>query len=141
MKSAARATSRKSSRAAGCRSSRVCAWRHVASRRQLFCLPRWRLAECSRHASRSGAWTGAGLEAASAYRASPRIDCRFRGVCCMPLHEDELYQEHILDHYEEPFHRGHCPAATHAHEDDNPLCGDVVRIELAIDPDGKIREA
>ena len=58
----------------------------------------------------------------------------------MPI-EDELYQEHILDHYEEPFHRGHCPAATHAHEDDNPLCGDVVRVELAIDPDGKIRDA
>ena len=32
----------------------------------------------------------------------------------MPLEEDELYQERILDHYEEPFHRGRCPAATHA---------------------------
>lgn len=48
--------------------------------------------------------------------------------------EDELYQEHILDHYEDPFHRGHAPHCTHAHEDDNPLCGDVVRIELAVDP-------
>jgi nitrogen fixation NifU-like protein len=55
--------------------------------------------------------------------------------------DDELYQERILDHYEEPFHRGHCPAATHAHEDENPLCGDVVRVELAIDADGTIREA
>ena len=54
----------------------------------------------------------------------------------MPLDEDELYQERILDHYEEPFHRGHCPAATHAHEDENPLCGDLVRVELAIEPDG-----
>ena len=36
---------------------------------------------------------------------------------------------------------GRCPAATHAHEDDNPLCGDVVRVELAIDPDGTVREA
>jgi nitrogen fixation NifU-like protein len=55
--------------------------------------------------------------------------------------EDELYQERILDHYEEPFHRGRCPAATHAHEDENPLCGDVVRVELAIEPDGTIRDA
>ena len=55
--------------------------------------------------------------------------------------EDELYQEHILDHYEQPFHRGHCPRATHRHEDDNPLCGDVVSIELAIGPDGTIEEA
>jgi nitrogen fixation NifU-like protein len=59
----------------------------------------------------------------------------------MSLDEEELYQEHILDHYEDPFHRGHLPAATHAHEDNNPLCGDVVRIELELDPAGKIRDA
>jgi nitrogen fixation NifU-like protein len=59
----------------------------------------------------------------------------------MPPEEDELYQERILDHYEEPFHRGRCPLPTHAHEDENPLCGDVVRVELAIGPDGTIREA
>jgi nitrogen fixation NifU-like protein len=59
----------------------------------------------------------------------------------MPLDEDELYQQRILDHYEEPFHRGHCPGATHAHEDENPLCGDVVRVELAIEPDGTIGDA
>ena len=52
--------------------------------------------------------------------------------------EEELYQEHILDHYEDPFHRGHLPTATHAHEDKNPLCGDVVRMELEIDREGKI---
>ena len=59
----------------------------------------------------------------------------------MPLEEDELYQQRILDHYEEPFHRGACPHATHAHEDENPLCGDVVRVELAIEADGTIRDA
>ena len=58
----------------------------------------------------------------------------------MPIDEEELYQEHILDHYEDPFHRGHLAEATHAHEDKNPLCGDVVRIELAIDGAGKIRD-
>src|SRR4029077_11685753 len=56
----------------------------------------------------------------------------------MPIDEEELYQDHILDHYEDPFHRGHLPTATHAHEDNNPLCGDVVRIELQLGPDGKI---
>lgn len=54
--------------------------------------------------------------------------------------DDELYQQRILDHYEEPFHRGRCPGATHAHEDENPLCGDVVRVELAID-NGSVRDA
>jgi nitrogen fixation NifU-like protein len=53
--------------------------------------------------------------------------------------EEEIYQDHILDHYEDPFHRGHLAAAPHAHQDKNPLCGDVVRIELAVDEAGKIR--
>ena len=55
--------------------------------------------------------------------------------------EEELYQEHILDHYEDPFHRGTLAEASHAHEDKNPLCGDVVRIELKLDADGKIEDA
>jgi nitrogen fixation NifU-like protein len=63
----------------------------------------------------------------------------------MPLPDDaeggDIYQEHILDHFECPFHRGHCPTATHAHEDDNPLCGDVVRVELQLDPEGKVAQA
>lgn len=55
--------------------------------------------------------------------------------------EQEIYQEHILDHYESPYHHGPCPQATHGHEDDNPLCGDVVRIELQISPEGKVQQA
>lgn len=58
----------------------------------------------------------------------------------MAADEEELYQEHILDHYEDPYHRGHCAHPTHLHEDDNPLCGDVVRIELEVDAGGKICE-
>src|ERR1700752_2808443 len=58
----------------------------------------------------------------------------------MSTDEEEIYQEHILDHYEDPFHRGHLPTATHAHEENNPLCGDVVRIELQLYDDGKIRD-
>jgi nitrogen fixation protein NifU and related proteins len=59
----------------------------------------------------------------------------------MPIDEEELYQEHVLDHKEDPFHRGHLPTATHAHEENNPLCGDVVRIELELDDAGRIRDA
>lgn len=54
--------------------------------------------------------------------------------------QEELYQDRILEHYEEPFHRGHCPACTHAHCDDNPLCGDVIRMELQIDDQGALKE-
>ncbi len=59
----------------------------------------------------------------------------------MPDNEEEIYQEHVLDHYESPYHRGPLVGASHAHEDDNPLCGDVVRVELAIDDDRKVRQA
>ena len=55
--------------------------------------------------------------------------------------EQEIYQEHVLDHFEDPYHRGHCAAATHVHADDNQLCGDFVQVELAIDPSGRVREA
>jgi nitrogen fixation NifU-like protein len=54
--------------------------------------------------------------------------------------EEELYQEHILDHYEDPYHRGVCSDPTHRHEDDNPLCGDVVEMTLHIDDHGQLRE-
>ena len=54
--------------------------------------------------------------------------------------EEEIYQEHILDHYEDPFHEGACDDATHAHEDKNPLCGDVVRITLKLDGDGRVAD-
>ena len=57
------------------------------------------------------------------------------------MDEEELYQEHVLDHYEDPYHRGSCADVTHRHEDDNPLCGDVIQVELQIDADGKIQQA
>jgi len=59
----------------------------------------------------------------------------------MPRNEDEIYQEHVLDHYDDPYHRGHCDGLTHTHEDDNPLCGDVVHVELRVDDRGKVEEA
>jgi len=59
----------------------------------------------------------------------------------MSFNEDELYQEHILDHYEQPYHRQPCDRPTHRHEDDNPLCGDVIHIELEVDAQDKICQA
>ncbi len=59
----------------------------------------------------------------------------------MSQDEEDIYQDHVLDHYEDPYHRGHCQRPTHMHEDDNPLCGDVVHIEMRIDSGGKIAEA
>ena len=58
----------------------------------------------------------------------------------MAVDQDDFYQERILDHYEAPFHRGHCNSPTHRHRDKNPLCGDIIQIELSLDDQGKIRD-
>ena len=58
----------------------------------------------------------------------------------MSSREEEIYQEHVLDHYEDPYHRGHAEQATHRHALKNPLCGDKIEIDLAIGSDGKIDE-
>jgi nitrogen fixation protein NifU and related proteins len=59
----------------------------------------------------------------------------------MSASEDELYQEHVLDHYEDPYHRGDCEQCTHQHEGNNPLCGDVVRVDLRLNKEGLVEEA
>ena len=51
------------------------------------------------------------------------------------------YGEVILEHFRHPRHYGSLEAADIRHEDVNPLCGDRVRIELSIGPDGTVREA
>jgi nitrogen fixation protein NifU and related proteins len=58
----------------------------------------------------------------------------------MTAPQEELYQDRILDHYEEPYHRGDCPDCTHVHKELNPLCGDVIRMELQIDDRGTMKE-
>ncbi len=58
----------------------------------------------------------------------------------MPSEED-IYEEHVLDHYEDPYHRGTLIDATHSHEGDNPLCGDVVHVDLKIGPRQSVEEA
>jgi len=58
----------------------------------------------------------------------------------MSTGEEELYLEHVLAHYEEPYHRGRCARCTHVHEDLNPLCGDRIRMELQVDDQGTMKE-
>jgi nitrogen fixation protein NifU and related proteins len=46
---------------------------------------------------------------------------------------DDLYKEIILDHYRRPRNKGALPAADAEAEGVNPLCGDEVHIQLALD--------
>ena len=45
---------------------------------------------------------------------------------------DDFYRENILDHYRDPRNTGTLEDATHSHEENNPLCGDVIRIDLHV---------
>jgi nitrogen fixation NifU-like protein len=45
---------------------------------------------------------------------------------------DNLYQEIILDAYKSPQNRGTLPEPKSSFEDENPLCGDVLRVDLRI---------
>jgi nitrogen fixation NifU-like protein len=52
----------------------------------------------------------------------------------------ELYQEVILDHSRHPRHFGRLEGATHTAEGYNPLCGDRVKIYLALDDARRIKD-
>ena len=54
---------------------------------------------------------------------------------------DDLYREQIIDRYKNPHYRGELDPHDVSYEDDNPLCGDKIRIELRVDENKQITEA
>ncbi|MCJ7518634.1 MAG: SUF system NifU family Fe-S cluster assembly protein [Anaerolineaceae bacterium] len=54
---------------------------------------------------------------------------------------DDLYREQILDHYKNPRQKGQIEASDYSFEDENPLCGDFLHIDLKVDDKGIITEA
>jgi nitrogen fixation NifU-like protein len=53
---------------------------------------------------------------------------------------DDLYREIIIDRYKNPHYRGTLDPNDITFEDDNPLCGDHIRMDLRVDADGKVSE-
>jgi nitrogen fixation protein NifU and related proteins len=53
---------------------------------------------------------------------------------------DDLYRENILQHYKRPHHWGEWPEADLEAEDNNPLCGDELKVQLRIDDDGRVAD-
>ena len=51
-----------------------------------------------------------------------------------------MYQENILDHYENPYNRGSLPQPTLEFRGLNPLCGDEVCIQACLDPQGRLEK-
>src|SRR5512135_2898812 len=54
--------------------------------------------------------------------------------------DDVLYREEILDHYYASPHRGRLESPDLLSELDNPLCGDHIRLELALSPGDRIEQ-
>jgi nitrogen fixation NifU-like protein len=53
---------------------------------------------------------------------------------------DDLYREQILDHYKRPRNWGHLDSPDLEFEDNNPLCGDQLKVELAVDDDRRVTD-
>src|SRR5262249_9110853 len=58
----------------------------------------------------------------------------------MDTHLRELYQDIILDHSRHPRHFGVLDTANHMAEGHNPLCGDRVKVYLAVDDQNRITD-
>jgi nitrogen fixation NifU-like protein len=54
---------------------------------------------------------------------------------------DDLYREVIVERYKEPHYKGDLDPHDISFEDENPLCGDRIRIDLRVGADNKVTEA
>lgn len=53
---------------------------------------------------------------------------------------DDLYREQILEHYKHPQNWGELDSADLEFEDTNPLCGDELKVQIAVDDDGRVSD-
>lgn len=53
---------------------------------------------------------------------------------------ESIYREQIIDLYEHPLNFGQLDPAHFSYEEDNPLCGDVIRIDVRLDEQNRIAE-
>ena len=54
---------------------------------------------------------------------------------------DDLYREVIIERYKNPVYRGELDPCDMRFEDENPLCGDHLRVDLRVDAAGIVTEA
>lgn len=54
--------------------------------------------------------------------------------------DENIYREQIIDLYEYPLNHGQLETADWSYEEDNPLCGDVIRIEVKLDDQQRVAE-
>ncbi len=54
--------------------------------------------------------------------------------------DDQLYREYILEHYKHPHNHGSLEHADMEAHDLNPLCGDELTFQVALDDDGRVSD-
>ena len=54
---------------------------------------------------------------------------------------DDFYRELIVEHYKNPAYKGTLDPNDFTYEDENPLCGDHIRVDLRVDENQVITEA
>jgi nitrogen fixation NifU-like protein len=54
---------------------------------------------------------------------------------------DDLYREIIIDRFKNPRMKGTLDPHDYSYTDDNPLCGDRIRVDLRVDDNDVIQEA
>ena len=54
--------------------------------------------------------------------------------------DESMYREQIVDLYQNPLNYGHLDDADWSYEEDNPLCGDVIEIDVKLDENGRVAD-
>jgi len=54
--------------------------------------------------------------------------------------DSSIYREQIIDLYERPLNYGELDPHDFTYEEDNPLCGDVIRIDVLLDDQNRIAD-
>lgn len=54
--------------------------------------------------------------------------------------DESFYREQIIDLYENPLNQGNLDPFDFSYEEDNPLCGDVIRIDVRLDENDRVAE-
>ena len=53
---------------------------------------------------------------------------------------DDLYREQILEHYKRPHNWGELEDPDLVYEDNNPLCGDELKVTISVDEDNRVAD-
>ena len=51
-----------------------------------------------------------------------------------------MYREQMIDLFRNPLNKGEIEHPTFTHEEDNPLCGDIVQIDVQMGDDGRVAD-